>query len=90
MVLFKFSILMIIFLYLLTDVCKEGLFRKNGSLSRQNELKILLRLGENIDFSSHSYSVHDCACVLKSFLAEMAEPLLSEAHYSAHCQITGI
>ena len=76
-------------LYPYSDVCKEGLFRKNGSLSRQNELKTLLRLGENIDFSSGFYSVHDCACVLKSFLAEMPEPLLSEAHYSAHCQITG-
>lgn len=70
------------------NVCKEGLFRKTGSLTRQNELKTLLRLGENIDFSSGLYSVHDCACVLKSFLAEMPEPLLSEAHYSAHCQIT--
>ncbi|KFM61384.1 Rho GTPase-activating protein 19, partial [Stegodyphus mimosarum] len=49
---------------------------------------MLLRLGENIDFSACAYTVHDCACVLKSFLAELPEPLLSEAHYSAHCQIT--
>lgn len=70
------------------NVCKEGLFRKTGSISRQHELKTLLKLGENIDFASGLYSVHDCACVLKSFLAEMPEPILSEAHYSAHCQIT--
>lgn len=70
------------------NVCVEGLFRKTGSLLRQNELKTLLKMGENIDFASGLYSVHDCACVLKSFLAEMPEPLLSEAHYSAHCQIT--
>ncbi|XP_035233902.1 rho GTPase-activating protein 19-like isoform X2 [Stegodyphus dumicola] len=70
------------------NVHKEGLFRKTGSFARQNELKMLLRLGENIDFSACAYTVHDCACVLKSFLAELPEPLLSEAHYSAHCQIT--
>lgn len=70
------------------NVCREGLFRKTGSLSRQQELKTLLRLGENIDFSSERYTVHDCACVLKSFLAELQEPLLSESHYSVHCQIT--
>ncbi|GIY37322.1 rho GTPase-activating protein 19 [Caerostris darwini] len=70
------------------NICREGLFRKTGSLVRQNELKTLLRIGENIDFSSGLYTVHDCACVLKCFLAELQEPLLSEAHYSAHCQIT--
>ncbi|GFY52626.1 rho GTPase-activating protein 19 [Trichonephila inaurata madagascariensis] len=69
------------------NICREGLFRKTGSLVRQNELKTLLRIGENIDFSSGLYTVHDCACVLKCFLAELQEPLLSEAHYSAHCQI---
>ncbi|KAG8176420.1 hypothetical protein JTE90_018410 [Oedothorax gibbosus] len=70
------------------NICKEGLFRKTGSLARQNELKTLLRIGDNIDFSAGLYTVHDCACVLKCFLAELQEPLLSEAHYSAHCQIT--
>ncbi|PRD25847.1 UNVERIFIED_CONTAM: Rho GTPase-activating protein 19 [Trichonephila clavipes] len=69
------------------NICREGLFRKTGSLVRQNELKTLLRIGENIDFSAGLYTVHDCACVLKCFLAELQEPLLSEAHYSAHCQI---
>ncbi|XP_015930911.1 rho GTPase-activating protein 19 isoform X1 [Parasteatoda tepidariorum] len=70
------------------NISREGLFRKTGSLSRQHQLKTLLRLGENIDFSSELFTVHDCACVLKSFLAELQEPLLSEAHYTAHCQIT--
>ncbi|CAL1268532.1 unnamed protein product [Larinioides sclopetarius] len=69
------------------NICREGLFRKTGSLARQNELKTLLRIGENIDFNSGLYTVHDCASVLKSFLSELQEPLLSEAHYSAHCQI---
>ncbi|XP_054712323.1 rho GTPase-activating protein 19-like [Uloborus diversus] len=70
------------------NVCKEGLFRKTGNIVRQQELKSLLRSGENIEFGSTLFTVHDCACVLKSFLAELPEPLLSEAHYSAHCQIT--
>lgn len=33
------------------------------------------------------YSVHDCASVLKGFLAELPEPLLTEAHHSAYCQL---
>jgi len=34
--------------------------------------------------------VHDCATVLKSFLAEQSEPIMTEAFYPAYCQISGI
>lgn len=69
------------------NICKEGVFRKTGSLSRQQEIKSLLSSGAAIDLNSGQYNVHDLASVLKGFLADLPEPLLTEAHYSAHCQI---
>ena len=34
------------------------------------------------------FSVHECAAVLKSFLSELSEPMLMDAYYLAHCQVT--
>lgn len=56
-------------------------------MTRQQDLKNALYQGHPIDFEDGPYSVHDCASVLKSFLAELPEPLLTELHYPAHCQI---
>ena len=33
------------------------------------------------------FSVHECAGVLKNFLANLPEPLLTDAYYKAHCQV---
>lgn len=65
----------------------EGLFRKSGKMSRQQKLKTRLNAGEHLNLEEGIYSVHDCASVLKNFLADLSEPLLTEAHYPAHCQI---
>ncbi|XP_076298265.1 uncharacterized protein LOC143217645 isoform X2 [Lasioglossum baleicum] len=43
--------------------------------------------GIPLNLNDGQYSVHDCASVLKGFLAELPEPLLSDLHYPAHCQI---
>ncbi|XP_063871986.1 uncharacterized protein LOC135106627 isoform X3 [Scylla paramamosain] len=69
------------------NITQEGLFRKNGSLSRQQELKNLLNSGADLNLDCGAYSPHDCASVLKSFLADLPEPLLTEAHYPIHCRI---
>lgn len=69
------------------NISQEGLFRKSGSLTRQQELKNLLNSGGDLNLDSGSHSAHDCASVLKSFLADLPEPLLTEAHYSIHCKI---
>lgn len=45
--------------------------------------------GIPLNLNDGRYSVHDCASVLKGFLAELPEPLLSDLHYPAHCQIAG-
>ncbi|KAG8227738.1 hypothetical protein J437_LFUL008382, partial [Ladona fulva] len=50
-------------------------------------MKSLLNQGVTLDLNDGRYSIHDCASVLKNFLAELPEPLLTDAHYQAHCQI---
>ncbi|CAH2010428.1 unnamed protein product [Acanthoscelides obtectus] len=66
----------------------EGIFRRTGSLERQQELKRLISNGMAVTLESGTYNVHDCASVLKSFLAELVEPLLTDAHFPTYCQIS--
>ncbi|KAJ8664737.1 hypothetical protein QAD02_006399 [Eretmocerus hayati] len=75
--------------YLSKDQCinQEGIFRRTGKLTRQQELKNALYQGQPLDLDEGRFSVHDCASVLKGFLADLPEPLLSDLHYPAHCQI---
>ncbi|XP_043269190.1 uncharacterized protein RhoGAP54D isoform X2 [Venturia canescens] len=75
--------------YLSKEQCisQEGIFRRTGKLTRQHELKAALYQGVPLELENGPYSVHDCASVLKTFLAELSEPLLTELHYPAHCQI---
>ncbi|XP_055390348.1 uncharacterized protein LOC129619229 [Condylostylus longicornis] len=68
---------------------QEGIFRRTGAVSRQNELRNLMN--QHKDFNlDENFSVHDCATVYKGFLADLHEPLLTDAHYPAHCQIADL
>ena len=78
-----------LFIYYITDVNKEGLFRVSGSKKRQEELKDLIDKEENADFDNGRFSPHDVASVLKIFLGELPEPLLTQAPQNAYLQITG-
>ncbi|KAJ9581003.1 hypothetical protein L9F63_023814, partial [Diploptera punctata] len=69
------------------NICQEGIFRRTGKLTRQQELKSLLNQGISLNLDEGLFSVHDCASVLKNFLAELPESLLTDAHYPAYCQI---
>ncbi|XP_060822392.1 uncharacterized protein LOC132910615 [Bombus pascuorum] len=69
------------------NIIQEGIFRRTGKLTRQQDLKTALYQGIPLNLNDGRYSVHDCASVLKGFLAELSEPLLSDLHYPAHCQI---
>ncbi|KAG7200985.1 hypothetical protein KM043_003341 [Ampulex compressa] len=69
------------------NIIQEGIFRRTGKLTRQQDLKSAMYQGAELKLEDGQYSVHDCASVLKGFLAELPEPLLSELHYPAHCQI---
>ena len=68
----------------------EGLFRKHGNLKKQQALKERLNRGVGLNLDDNEFTVHECAAVLKNFLASLPEPLLTDAYYSAHCQVTKI
>ncbi|XP_044746134.1 rho GTPase-activating protein gacN-like [Coccinella septempunctata] len=59
--------------FILKKVDTEGLFRKEGSKSRQNEIKLSLNAGCKIE---DDYHVIDVAGILKTFLRELPEPLI--------------
>lgn len=53
----------------------EGLFRRSGNYARINELKQKVNRGEDIDLKD--IDVHVIAGLLKSFLRDLSEPLLT-------------
>jgi len=69
------------------NITCEGLFRKHGNLKKQQALKERLNKGVPLNLDDDEFSVHECAAVLKNFLANLPEPLLSDAYYRAHCQV---
>ncbi|XP_012215297.1 rho GTPase-activating protein 24-like isoform X1 [Linepithema humile] len=69
------------------NIVQEGIFRRTGKLTRQQDLKTAMSQGVSLDLDDGRFSVHDCASVLKGFLSELSEPLLTDLHYPAHCQI---
>ncbi|XP_035773463.1 uncharacterized protein LOC118456636 isoform X2 [Anopheles albimanus] len=69
------------------NISQEGIFRKTGSLTRQSELKNLLVQGNTLPLDQGDYTAHDCASVLKNFLSELSEPLLTELYYPAYRQV---
>ncbi|CAH0586838.1 unnamed protein product [Chrysodeixis includens] len=69
------------------NVTQEGIFRRTGSLNRQQELKNLLLNGSNLGLDDGKFSVHDCASVLKGFLAELPQPLLMDQYYQTYCTL---
>lgn len=74
----------------LSDITQEGIFRKTGSLSRQNELKNMLAENPKLEVNGSYFTAHDCASVLKTVLAELDEPLISLNYYFAFQQVTGM
>ncbi|XP_030756674.1 uncharacterized protein LOC115882610 isoform X2 [Sitophilus oryzae] len=64
--------------YILSRVQTEGIFRKEGSKSRQNEIKLLLDRGCSLGDEHH---VIDIAVVLKCFLRELPEPLIPSNYH---------
>lgn len=69
------------------NITVEGLFRKHGNIKKQSALKERLNRGVSLDLDEGEFSVHECAAVLKNFLASLPQPLLTDAYYSAHCQV---
>lgn len=59
----------------------EGLYRKSGVNSKIKELKMKMSESKNGEIDYELYNVHVLANVLKSFLREMPEPLLTFDRY---------
>ena len=67
----------------------EGLFRVPGNSTRQQNLRDALNSGVEIDLDSGEFHSNDVATVLKMFLGQLPEPLLTHKHFHAHLKISG-
>lgn len=65
----------------------EGIFRRSGNISRINELKRKVNEGNTIDMSSED--THVVAGLLKTFLRDLSEPLLTYELYEEIIQFLG-
>ncbi|XP_041427189.1 rho GTPase-activating protein 19-like, partial [Xenopus laevis] len=74
--------------YLHKNQRTEGLFRIPGDSHRQQIIKDLLNSGMDIDVESGEFHPNDVATLLKMYLSELPEPLLTHRHYNAHLKIT--
>ncbi|KAJ8418123.1 hypothetical protein AAFF_G00138320 [Aldrovandia affinis] len=68
----------------------EGVFRVPGNSIRQQALREMLNNGVDIDLETGGYHPNDVASVLKAFLGELPEPLLTHRHYHAHLKIADL
>ncbi|XP_060951138.1 rho GTPase-activating protein 19 isoform X2 [Limanda limanda] len=73
--------------YLSKNLQVEGLFRVPGNSVRQQTLKELLNSGADVDLASGDFHPNDVATLLKTFLGELPEPLLTHRHFHAHLKI---
>lgn len=73
--------------YLSKNLHVEGLFRVPGNSVRQQALKDLLNSGADVDLESGDFHPNDVATLLKTFLGELPEPLLTHRHFHVHLKI---
>ncbi|XP_026160259.1 rho GTPase-activating protein 19 isoform X2 [Mastacembelus armatus] len=73
--------------YLSKHLHVEGLFRVPGNSVRQQALKELLNSGTDVDLASGDFHPNDVATLLKTFLGELPEPLLTHRHFHVHLKI---
>ncbi|XP_030296832.1 rho GTPase-activating protein 19-like [Sparus aurata] len=73
--------------YLSKNLHVEGLFRVPGHSLRQAALREMLNAGAEIDLETGDFHPNDAATLLKAYLGELPEPLLTHRHYHAHLKI---
>ncbi|XP_024865327.1 rho GTPase-activating protein 19 isoform X2 [Kryptolebias marmoratus] len=76
--------------YLSKNLHIEGLFRVPGNSVRQQVLKDLLDSGADFDLESGDFHPNDVATLLKTFLGELPEPLLTHRHFHVHLKIADL
>uniref|UniRef100_A0A8W4FPL7 Rho GTPase-activating protein 19 n=1 Tax=Sus scrofa TaxID=9823 RepID=A0A8W4FPL7_PIG len=72
------------------DLRVEGLFRVPGNSVRQQILRDALNNGTDIDLESGEFHSNDVATLLKMFLGELPEPLLTHKHFHVHLKIADL
>lgn len=72
---------------MLSVIDTEGIFRRSGNIARINELKRKINEGSTIDMSSED--THVVAGLLKTFLRDLNEPLLTYELYDEIIQFLG-
>lgn len=72
----------------LSVIDTEGIFRRSGNIARINELKRKINEGNTIDMSSED--THVVAGLLKTFLRDLNEPLLTYELYDEIIQFLGL
>uniref|UniRef100_A0A3Q2Q723 Rho GTPase-activating protein 19 n=1 Tax=Fundulus heteroclitus TaxID=8078 RepID=A0A3Q2Q723_FUNHE len=73
--------------YLSKNLHVEGLFRVPGHSLRQAALREMLDTAAEIDLETGDFHPNDVATLLKAYLGELPEPLLTHRHYHAHLKI---
>ncbi|XP_041867163.1 rho GTPase-activating protein 19-like isoform X1 [Melanotaenia boesemani] len=73
--------------YLNKNLQMEGLFRVPGHSLRQAALREMLNAGAEIDLETGDFHPNDAATLLKAYLGELPEPLLTHRHYHVHLKI---
>ncbi|MEQ2236308.1 hypothetical protein ILYODFUR_011358 [Ilyodon furcidens] len=73
--------------YLSKNLHVEGLFRVPGHSLRQAALREMLNTAAEIDLETGDFHPNDAATLLKVYLGELPEPLLTHRHYHAHLKI---
>ncbi|XP_031538638.2 rho GTPase-activating protein 19 isoform X1 [Vicugna pacos] len=76
--------------YLHKNLRVEGLFRVPGNSVRQQILRDALNNGTDIDLESGEFHSNDVATLLKMFLGELPEPLLTHKHFHVHLKIADL
>ncbi|XP_075993028.1 rho GTPase-activating protein 19-like [Genypterus blacodes] len=76
--------------YLSKNLHVEGLFRVPGNSVRQQALRELLNSGADVDLESGGFHPNDVATLLKTYLGELPEPLLTHRHFHAHLKIADL
>uniref|UniRef100_A0A8C8Z3V9 Rho GTPase-activating protein 19 n=1 Tax=Prolemur simus TaxID=1328070 RepID=A0A8C8Z3V9_PROSS len=77
-------------LHILIIISLFGLFRVPGNSVRQQILRDALNNGADIDLESGEFHSNDVATLLKMFLGELPEPLLTHKHFNAHLKIADL
>ena len=73
-----------------SDLHVEGLFRVPGHSLRQAALREMLNAGAEIDLETGDFHPNDAATLLKAYLGELPDTLLTHRHYHAHLKIGGV